>query len=241
MQNKTIRVATDVGGTFTDLVCFETDRDTGQSRIITAKSDTTPPNFEQGVLNVLEKGGVDPATVDFLAHGTTVVINALTERKGVKVALVTTEGFRDVIEMRTESRFDQYDLNLRLPTPLVPREDRFTVAGRIGAQGQELAPLDEAALAALADRIAAGGFGAVAIGFIHSYMNPAHERRAREIIAARVGLPISISSEVSPQMREYERFNTVCANAYVRPQMADYVTRALDPTKAPSYGVPGDP
>jgi N-methylhydantoinase A len=130
-----------------------------------------------------------------------------------------------VIEMRTESRFDQYDLNLRLPMPLVPREDRFPVAGRIDAQGQALQPLDEAALEAIAGRITAGGYGAVAIGFIHSYLNPAHERRAREIIAARVDLPISISSEVSPQMREFERFNTVCANAYVRPQMASYLDR----------------
>ena len=127
--------------------------------------------------------------------------------------------------MRTENRFEQYDLNLRLPAPLIPREDRFVVKGRIGAQGQELQPLDEAALEAIADRIAVGGFGAVAIGFIHSYMNPAHERRAREIVSAKVKAPISISSEVSPQMREFERFNTVCANAYVRPQMANYLTR----------------
>src|SRR3990167_11116953 len=118
--------------------------------------------------------------------------------------------------MRTENRFEQYDLNLRLPQPLIPREDRFAAGGRIGAQGQELQPLDEAAVEAIADRIAAEGFGAVAIGFIHSYMNPAHEARARAIIARKVAVPISISSEVSPQMREFERFNTVCANAYVR-------------------------
>ncbi|WP_415009773.1 hydantoinase/oxoprolinase family protein [Amaricoccus sp.] len=144
----------------------------------------------------------------------------------------------DVIEMRTESRFEQYDLNLRLPTPLVPREDRFTVKGRIGAQGQELAPLDETGLAAIADRIAAEGFGAVAIGFIHSYMNPEHERRAREIITARVDLPILISSEVSPQMREFERFNTVCANAYVRPRMADYLARLQVRLKERGAGCP---
>jgi N-methylhydantoinase A len=129
---------------------------------------------------VLAAAGLGYGDLEILIHGTTLATNALIERRGAKVAFVTTEGFRDVIEMRTESRFDQYDLNLVLPVPLVPREDRFPVAGRIGAQGQELAPLDEAALEALADRIAAGGYGAVAIGFIHSYMNPAHERaRAR--------------------------------------------------------------
>uniref|UniRef100_UPI00301CE0F7 hydantoinase/oxoprolinase family protein n=1 Tax=Shinella sp. TaxID=1870904 RepID=UPI00301CE0F7 len=127
--------------------------------------------------------------------------------------------------MRTENRFEQYDLDLVLPRPLIPREDRFAVRGRIDAQGRELQPLDEAALEALADVIAERGFGAVAIGFIHSYMNPAHEQRARDILAARLSIPISISTEVSPQMREFERFNTVCANAYVRPQMADYLSR----------------
>jgi N-methylhydantoinase A len=130
-----------------------------------------------------------------------------------------------VIEMRTENRFEQYDLNIQLPAPLVSREDRFPVKGRIGADGQELQALDEASLIEIADRIATGGYGAVAVGFIHSYANPAHERRAREILSQRLSIPISISSEVSPQMREFERFNTVCANAYVRPQMADYLAR----------------
>ena len=111
MSAKTIRVATDVGGTFTDLVCFETDTATGESRVITAKSDTTPPNFEEGVLNVLEKGGVDAGTVNFLAHGTTVVINALTERKGVKVGLITTEGFRDSLEIARGNRPDFFNLH----------------------------------------------------------------------------------------------------------------------------------
>ena len=144
---------------------------------------------------------------------------------------MTTEGFRDVIEMRTENRFAQYDLNIQLPPPLIPREDRFPVAGRIGAEGQELAPLDEAALEALAERIRDEGFGAVAVGFIHSYMNPAHEERAREILAAKLDIPISISSEVSPQMREFERFNTVCANAYVRPLMESYLARLQERLK----------
>ncbi len=218
-----IRLGADIGGTFTDIALDV------RGRMHSTKVLTNYAAPEQAILDgidlVLAEAGLSCADLDIVIHGTTLATNALIERRGARTAFVTTEGFRDVIEMRTESRFEQYDLNLRLPAPLVPREDRFPVAGRIGAQGQELQPLDEAALQAIADRIAAGGYGAVAIGFIHSYMNPAHEERARAIIAARVDLPISISSEVSPQMREFERFNTVCANAYVRPQMADYLGR----------------
>jgi len=136
MGNKTIRVATDVGGTFTDLVCFETDQTTGKSTIRTAKSDTTPPDFEKGVLNVMEKGGVDPSTVDFLAHGTTVVINALTERKGVKVGLITTEGFEDVLEIGRHARSDIYALRGPDRSILVPRRHRFGAPGRIDASGE---------------------------------------------------------------------------------------------------------
>ena len=218
-----IRLGADIGGTFTDIAldC--------RGKLYSTKVLTSYAAPEQAILDgiaiVMADAGITPADLDIVIHGTTLATNALIERRGARTAFVTTEGFRDVIEMRTESRFEQYDLNLRLPTPLVPREDRFVVAGRIGAQGDELAPLDEAAIEAVAERIAAEGYGAVAIGFIHSYVNPAHERRARAIIAAKVAAPISISSEVSPQMREFERFNTVCANAYVRPQMADYLER----------------
>lgn len=219
----TIRLGADIGGTFTD-IALEVE-----GRFHSTKVLTNYAAPEQAILDgmqiVLAEAGLAPSDLHIVIHGTTLATNALIERRGAKTAFVTTEGFRDVLEMRTESRFDQYDLNLVLPAPLVPREDRFTVRGRIGAQGQELAPLDEAGLQAIADQIAAGGYGAVAIGFIHSYMNGAHEMRAREIIAAKVSVPVSISSEVSPQMREFERFNTVCANAYVRPQMADYLGR----------------
>jgi N-methylhydantoinase A len=217
----TVRLGADIGGTFTDIV-LEVGGRMHSTKVLTSYAAPEQAILD-GIDEVLDAAGLRYGDLEILIHGTTLATNALIERRGAKVAFVTTEGFRDVIEMRTESRFDQYDLNLVLPVPLVPREDRFPVVGRIGAQGQELAPLDEAALEALADRIAAGGYGAVAIGFIHSYMNPAHEQRARDIIAAKVDLPISISSEVSPQMREFERFNTVCANAYVRPQMADYL------------------
>lgn len=222
-RERTIRLGADIGGTFTDIVLDV------RGTIHSTKVLTTYSAPEQAILDglavVCREAGVQPAEIDLVIHGTTLATNALIERRGARTAFVTTEGFRDVIEMRTESRFDQYDLNLRLPPPLVPREDRFTVRGRIGAQGQELLPLDEAALGEIAGILARGGFGAVAIGFLHSYVNPAHERRARQILEQSLDLPISISSEVSPQMREFERFNTVCANAYVRPRMADYLTR----------------
>ena len=218
-----IRLGADIGGTFTDIVLDV------RGTIHSTKVLTNYARPEQAILDgiaiVAAEAGIAPSALDIVVHGTTLATNALIERRGARTAFVTTDGFRDVIEMRTENRFEQYDLGIRLPTPLVPREDRFPVRGRIGARGQELLALDEAALEAIADRIAAGGYGAVAIGFIHSYANPAHERRAREIIARKVEAPISISSEVSPQMREFERFNTVCANAYVRPQMADYLDR----------------
>jgi len=222
-RKEDVRLGADIGGTFTDIAL---DLD---GRIFSTKVLTNYAAPEQAILDgiavVTHEAGIPASDIGIVIHGTTLATNALIERRGARTALVTTEGFRDVIEMRTENRFEQYDLNLKLPTPLIPREHRFTVKGRIGAEGQELQPLDEARLEELADEIAAGGFGAVAIGFIHAYANPAHERRAREILAAKIDVPISISAEVSPQMREFERFNTVCANAYVRPQMATYLAR----------------
>jgi N-methylhydantoinase A len=218
-----IRLGADIGGTFTDIVLDV------RGRIHSTKILTTQAAPEQAILDgiaiVTAQAGVAASDLDLVIHGTTLATNALIERRGARTAFVTTEGYRDVIEMRTESRFEQYDLNLKLPPPLVSREHRFPVKGRINAQGRELQPLDEAALETIADRCAAERFESIAIGFIHSYVNAAHEQRAREILARKISAPISISAEVSPQMREFERFNTVCANAYVRPLMADYLTR----------------
>lgn len=224
MTTQDIRLGADIGGTFTDVALDM------RGQIFSTKVLTNYTAPEQAILDgiqiVSEQAGIGFQDLDIIIHGTTLATNALIERRGAKTALVTTEGFRDVIEMRTENRFEQYDLNLTLPAPLIPRQDRFSVAGRMDAHGNELQSLDEERLNALADDIREGGFGAVAIGFIHSYQNAAHEERAREILAAKLpGMPISISAEVSPQMREFERFNTVCANAYVRPQMEDYLIR----------------
>jgi N-methylhydantoinase A len=190
---------------------------------------TTPEAPERAVLEVMQgvlgEAGIDPVDLSIIIHGTTLATNAIIERKGAKTALLTTEGFRDTIEIRHENRFEQYDVNIDLPPPLVPRRLRFPVRERIDARGRVLLPLDEAALVPLADRLAAEGIESVAIGFLHSFTNPVHERRAGDILTARLpGLTITLSSEVSPEMREYERFSTACANAYVQPLIGGYLS-----------------
>lgn len=226
MAHKTIRVATDVGGTFTDLVCFESDPETGEQRIITAKSDTTPPDFEQGVLNVLGKAGVDPASIDFLAHGTTVVINALTERKGVKVGLLTTEGFRDILEIARGNRPDFFNLHYQKPKPFVPRHLRREVPGRMSYKGEQMAPLDLSGLPAILDEFRAEGVGAVAICFLHSYADPAHERAAlAEVARLWPEVAVVASHQITREWREYERTNTAVLSAYVQPAAERYLAR----------------
>lgn len=225
MADKTIRVTTDVGGTFTDLVAFETDNQTGEFRIVTAKSDTTPPNFEKGVLNVLEKGGVDPASVDFLAHGTTVVINALTERKGVKVGLITTEGFRDTLEIARGNRPDFFNLHYQKPKPFVPRYLRRELPGRMNYKGEEMRPLDLSDLSAILNDFRANGVEAIAISFLHSYANPTHEEAV--IDAVRKHWPevaVVASHQITREWREYERTNTAVLSAYVQPTAERYLS-----------------
>ena len=159
-----------------------------------------------------------------IIHGTTLATNALIERKGAKTALLTTEGFRDVVEIRHENRFEQYDLNIDLPPPLVPRRLRLPVRERIDAQGAVLVPLDDDSVARAVDTLAAQQVEAVAVGLLHSFTNPEHERRVGEAIARRLpNIAVTLSSDVSPEMREYERFSTACANAYLQPLMGNYI------------------
>ena len=216
------RLGVDIGGTFTD-VALEVG-----GRRYSAKILTTPEAPERAVLEamhlVLREAALAPADLSIIIHGTTLATNAIIERKGAKTALLTTEGFRDTIEIRHENRFEQYDVNIDLPPPLVPRRLRFTVRERIDAHGRVLVPLDEAATAVLADGLAAERIESIAIGFLHSFTNPAHEKRAGEILAGRLpGVAITLSSDVSPEMREYERFSTACANAYVQPLVGRYL------------------
>lgn len=236
MADKTIRVATDVGGTFTDLVCFEIDAATGESKIVTAKSDTTPPDFERGVLNVLEKAGVDPASIDFLAHGTTVVINALTERKGVRVGLITTEGFRDTLEIARGNRPDFFNLHYEKPAPFVPRYLRRELPGRVSYKGDELTPLDLSPLSDILKDFKSEGVEAVAICFLHSYANPSHEQRAAEKVQELwPDVAVVSSHQITREWREYERSNTAVLSAYVQPAAERYLRRLDNGLKSKGY------
>jgi N-methylhydantoinase A len=216
------RLGVDIGGTFTD-VALERGNERWSAKIL-----TTPEAPERAVIDairlVLGEAGLGPADLAIIIHGTTLATNAIIERKGAKTALLTTEGFRDTIAIRHENRFEQYDVNIDLPEPLVPRRRRYPVRERIDAKGRVLVPLDEAGVAALAERLSAEAVEAVAVGFLHSYANPAHERRVGEILAREAPrLPVTLSSDVSPEMREYERFSTACANAYVQPLIGRYL------------------
>ena len=220
----TIRLGVDIGGTFTDVALEIGDRR------LTAKGLTTPRAPEQGVLaivgTVIAEAGIKPEDVDLIIHGTTLATNALIERKGAKTALLTTEGFRDVVEIRHENRFEQYDINIDLPPPLVPRRLRLPIRERVDAQGQVLVPLDEHSVAHALDMLAPQNIEAIAVGFLHSFTNPDHERRVGDAIARRFpNVAVTLSSEVSPEMREYERFSTAAANAYLQPLMGSYITR----------------
>ncbi|MFM7305385.1 MAG: hydantoinase/oxoprolinase family protein [Alphaproteobacteria bacterium] len=220
----TARLAVDIGGTFTDLA-IEKDGQRWTTKVL-----TTPTAPEKGVLEgvqqVLAKAAMKPADLALVIHGTTLATNAMIERKGAKTALITTEGFRDVLALANEARYDQYDLNIELPKPLVPRRWRLPVPERLDNTGKVLLALDEAAVRAHIPFLRAEGIESLAIGFIHGFVNPTHERRAAEIVReAWPELPVSLSSEVSPEMREWERFSTTVANAYVQPLMARYLTQ----------------
>ena len=222
-----IRLGVDIGGTFTDVVA-EGPFGRCSTKVLTTYAAPEEAIVE-GIHRVCAQAGITPSDIAQIIHGTTLATNALIERRGAKTALVTTQGFRDVIEMRSESRFEQYDLNLTLPEPLIPRHRRYTLAERIGVRGDVLIPLKRAEVEALADELAGAGYESIAVGLLHSYVNDAHERLIRDVFAQRLpGVMVSISSEVSPQMREYERFNTVCANAYIKPLMKSYLGRLAE-------------
>jgi N-methylhydantoinase A len=219
-----IRLGVDIGGTFTDVALEIGDRR------FTAKGLTTTRAPEEGVLTIMHSiiaaAGIKPAEVDLIIHGTTLATNAIIERKGAKTALLTTEGFRDVLEIRHENRFEQYDVNIDLPPPLVPRRLRLPIRERTDAQGQVLVPLDEASVTRAIDTLAETEIEAVAVGFLHSFTNPDHEQAVGAAIARRLpNVAVTLSSDVSPEMREYERFSTAAANAYLQPLMGSYLKK----------------
>ena len=214
----------DIGGTFTDVV-LELGTKLYSTKVLTTYS-APEDAILKGMHQVCAKARIKPDAIDQIIHGTTLATNALIERRGAKTALITTKGFRDVIEMRTESRFEQYDLNLTLPEPLLPRNRRYVVNERMDARGEVLVPLARSDAEALADELSTAGYESVAIGLLHSYANDQHERIVRDVLAERMpNAMVSLSSEVSPQMREYERFNTTIANAFIKPLMKSYLDR----------------
>ena len=218
------RLGVDIGGTFTDVV-LEVGAVQHTTKVLTTHA-VPEDAIVSGISEVCRKAGIEPAAVQQVVHGTTLATNALIERRGAKTALITTKGFRDVIEMRTESRFEQYDINLSLPEPLLPRYQRYVVGERVAANGDVLMPIDESEVEVLARGLAAENYESVAVGLIHAYANEAHEQCVRQVLERELpGVAISLSSEVSPQMREYERFNTVVANAYIKPMMKGYLDR----------------
>jgi len=215
------RVAIDIGGTFTDFVSL--DEDSG--KILLEKAPTTPHNFAEGVINTIERSSTDPREYRQFVHGTTVVINALTERKGAKVALITTKGFRDVLEIQRANRPDMYNLFYQKPKPFVPRRFRFEVRERVNFRGEILQPLVEEDVVKAVEACKAAGIEAIAVCYIHAYANPTHERRTREIIEELLpGIPVTLSHEITQEWREYERTNTTVMNAYVQPAAALYLS-----------------
>lgn len=213
-----MRISTDVGGTFTDLVCIDGDT------VTIAKTDTTPPQFDVGVLNAFEQAKIDPAQCEQFVHGTTVVINALLSRGGAKTALITTRGFRDVLEIARGNRPDLFNIAFKKPAPFVPRHLRFEVTERVSYTGEVITPVALREIDAIADRLRDQGVEAVAICFLHSYKNDEHERRAEAHL--RSLLPeasIVSSSEVCREWREYERTSTTVLSAYVHPLAKRYL------------------
>ncbi|MDH3690919.1 MAG: hydantoinase/oxoprolinase family protein [Gammaproteobacteria bacterium] len=234
MDEKQIKLAIDIGGTFTDVALDVA------GRLITTKIATTAnapaEGVMQGVSKVMSLGGIEAPSVSLFIHGTTLATNALIERKGAKTALIATQGHRDSVEMAYENRFEQYDLNIDRPQPLVPRYLRWTVKERVDAHGKVLIPLDSESVPSLFALIEKHQVESVAIGLLHAYANHTHEMEVARILKRRFPhLPISLSSEICPEIREYERQSTTCANAYVQPMMANYL-RELE-QKLKQYGL----
>jgi N-methylhydantoinase A len=231
------RLAVDIGGTFTDLAL---EHPGGRSTIKVLTTQAAPElGVLAGVGAILQATGLAARDIAIVIHGTTLATNLVIERKGARTALLTTQGFRDVLAMGNESRYDQYDLNIMLPQPLVPRHLRLPVPERLDNEGNVLIPLDEAAVRALVPKLRAEGVESIAVGFLHAFVNAAHEQRVRQILAeALPRVPVSLSSEISPEMREWERFSTTVANAYVQPLMARYLRLLEDGLRGLGIGAP---
>ncbi len=232
------RLAVDIGGTFTDVVL---ELPTGER--ITTKLLTTYDHpgkaVLKGITTVMDRANVSPSEIGLIIHGTTLATNALIERRGANTALLTTEGHRDALEMAHEDRFEQYDINIDRPIPLVPRHLRLPVRERMDRDGNILIELDESTILRHLLILENYEIQSVAIGYLHAFVNPIHEIRTREVLAkARPDLSISLACEVAPEIREFERLSTACANAYVRPLMASYLARLAEELKTEGFLCP---
>ncbi len=217
-----MRVASDIGGTFTDLAFL----DEKSGVVGTAKVSTTPAAYAEGVVETLRKAELNVPDTDYFVHGSTVIINALTERKGVKTGLITTKGFRDVLEIGRANRPDIYNMYYTKPPPFVPRYLRLEVGERMNYKGEVLTPLDEADVRSAVDKLRAEGVQALAVCLLHSYANPSHELECGEIINEMApDLPITLSHQITQEWREYERTSTAVLNSYVHPIARDYLDR----------------
>ncbi|HIE87222.1 MAG TPA: hydantoinase/oxoprolinase family protein [Pseudomonadales bacterium] len=237
-ETRPARLAVDIGGTFTDVVL---ELPTGER--LTTKLLTTYDHpgraVLEGITTVMDRGGVVPSEIGLIIHGTTLATNALIERRGANTALLTTEGHRDALEMAHEDRFEQYDINIDRPIPLVPRHLRLPVRERMDRDGNILVELDESTIRRHLSVLEDYEIQSVAIGYLHAFVNPIHEIRTREILAkARPDLSISLACEVAPEIREFERLSTACANAYVRPLMASYLARLAGELKTRGFLCP---
>ncbi len=228
-----MRVATDIGGTFTDLVCLDFDKKTGKpTGVKVAKSDTTPSNFEQGILDTISKGNVNLKEIDFFAHGTTVVINALTERKGAKTALITTKGFRDVLEIARCNRPDLFNFNFVKQPPFVPRHLRFEVEERINYKGEVIKDINTATLKAIMKTCKDENIEAIAVCLLHAYKNPKHEiQLTKELELLSEDIEIIASHQVTREWREYERTSSTVLSGYVLPIAKKYLNNLEEKLK----------
>ena len=233
-HNHPVRLATDIGGTFTDIV-LERGNQQFTTKLLTT-SDAPEIAVFEGAKQLLNRCDLSFSDIDVFLHGTTLATNAIIERKGARTALIATEGFRDVIEIADESRFDQYDIFIEKPAPLVRRALRFTVPERLDVEGKVQLALDEEAVLSIAQELMRNEIQSVAIAYMHAYVNPAHEVRTAEIIReACPNVSVTLSSEVCPEAREYERTSTAIANAYVQPMMAGYLGRLSDKFAGAGY------
>jgi N-methylhydantoinase A len=230
-----VRLAVDIGGTFTDLVAV----DAASGNVVRAKADTTPGRLSEGVLAALARSDVPAESIEAFVHGTTVVINAVTERRGAPTALVTTRGFRDVLEIGRANRPDLYNLAYAKPVPFVPRRLRFELSERMTHLGAVIQPICEADVAAVSGQIAASGAAAVAICLLHSWANPRHEEQlAAALREALPGVSVVASHEVSGQWREFERTSTAVLSAYVQPVVAGYLASLEDALRGQGVTAP---